>query len=218
MNGPILRFTNTKEADGSNIRFNGVEYTAINFKAEGFSWDSSSMPRPKITISIADDEGSLPNTFLNIAVAYKGGQGATLYRMETLSRYLDNHEDGGMNAYLLNDRYIVDRVLSIDKQSISWELITPLDLGNLKIPSRQALVDVCSWVYRSYNSDTDDFEYYNTSIQCPYTGTNCYDKYGNSCEKNKDECGHRLKDCVLRFGEGANLPYGGFPGLARVRA
>lgn len=218
LNGPVLRFTNTKDTDGSNISFNGVEYTAIKFKAEGFSWDSSSMPRPKITVSIADDEGSLPSAFLNIVIAYNGGQGASLYRIETLDRYLDGHEDENMNAYLLQDRFIVDRVLNVDNQTISWELITPMDLANLKVPSRQALVDVCGWVYRRYNSDTGNFEYYNTSTACPYTGSNYFDKNGSSCTKAEDECGHRLNDCVLRYGEGANLPYGGFPGLARVRA
>lgn len=217
LGGPILRFTNTKDTNGGNIHFNNIEYTAINFKAEGFSWDSSSMPRPKITVSIADDEGNLPNTFLNIVVGYNGGQGASLYRIETLARYLDGHEDGGNNTYLLSDRYIVDRVISMDNQSITWELITPMDLSNLKLPSRQALVDVCGWIYRRYNSDTGEFDYFNTSTACPYTGTACYTKMGVSCTPAEDECGHRLADCVLRFGEGADLPYGGFPGLARVR-
>lgn len=217
LGGPILRFSNTKDTNGNDIKFNGAAYPAINFKAEGFSWDSSSMPRPKITVSIADDNGNLPNTFLNIVVGYNGGQGASLYRIETLDRYLDGHEDGGSNTYLLSDRYIVDRVINLDNQSCTWELITPMDLSNLKLPSRQALVDVCGWIYRRYNSDTDDFEYYNTSTACPYAGDKYFTKMGVACTKAEDECGHRLNDCVLRFGEGAALPYGGFPGLARVR-
>lgn len=213
-----MRFCNTKEADGSNVKFNGLEYQAINFKSEGFSWDSTSMPRPRITISVADNASALSDTFFNIVMTYKGGQGAMLYRIETLDRYLDGHEDGGTNTYLLSDRYIVDRIISMDKTSICWEMITPLDLSNLKLPSRQALVDVCCWIYRTYNKDTGQFEYSLSSMACPYTGSKCFNKNGIQCSNQEDCCGHRLSDCVARFGEGAQLPYGGFPGLARVRA
>jgi phage-related protein len=32
-----------------------------------------------------------------------------------------------------------------------------------------------------------------------------------------DQCGKRLDSCKLRFGEGAVLPYGGFPAAGLVR-
>ena len=216
--GPILRFCNTKDTNGVDVKFNGIAYEAINFKAEGFSWDSTSMPRPRITVSVADNASALSDMFFNIVVGYRGGQGAVLYRIETMDRYLDGHEDGGTNTYLLSDRYLVDRVISMDKSAICWELITPLDLANLKLPSRQALVDVCSWIYRRYDKDTDNFEYSKSTCACPYAGSKYFDKFGKSCSKAQDCCGHRLSDCVARFGKGAPLPYGGFAGLARVRA
>ena len=55
-------------------------------------------------------------------------------------------------------------------------------------------------------------------MACPYTGEACYDKNGETTDESGDVCGHRLSDCVLRFGEGNPLYYGGFPGVARTRA
>lgn len=219
LGGPILRFASTAEADGSPVVWEGNEYPALNFTLEGFAWDGDTMPRPRITASIASasSDGALGESFLEMAVAYKGGQGATLTRVRTLVRYLDGHTDGGQGICFMSDVYKVDRIVSLDKYAISWELIAPLDMPNSPLPARKAVRDTCGWIYRRYNAATGTFIYNNTTCACPYTGTACFDKAGIACASSDDECGRRLTDCVLRYGEGAALPFGGFPGVARVR-
>ena len=59
--------------------------------------------------------------------------------------------------------------------------------------------------------------YDNPDMACPYTGSACYTKNGETTTAANDDCGRRLSDCVLRFGQENPLPYGGFPGLARIR-
>lgn len=212
--GGILRWASSAEEDGSNIKYNGTEYPPLNFAVEGFAWDGDTPPRPKITASIAGDS-NLSSRFLDMAVGYKGGQGAILYRIRTLARFLDGHEDAGAGIEFPRDMYIVDRIIALTKSSIQWELLSPLDLPNCKLPSRQALRDSCPWIYRHWNSDSNQFEYVSTGTQgCPYTGNSYFTKAGSATTADKDECGRHLSDCVLRFGS-QPLPYGGFPGLKR---
>lgn len=215
LGGGIFRFSNSLEDNGANIKFNGNEYPGMNFSTEGFAWDGETMPRPKITASIAG-KNDLSNAFLDLVIGYNGAQGATLYRIRTFERYLDGHEDAGCDVKLPIDVYLVDRIMSMDKSAIQWELIAPTDLPGIKLPNRVMCRDCCTWVYRSYDSTTSQWTYNTTTMACPYTGTACYTKAGvATSDKSLDVCGHKMSDCVLRYGAGKALPYGGFPGLAR---
>ena len=217
--GGVLRWCSTAEADGSAVKWNGDEYPPANFTMEGFAWDGDTVPRPKVTASVADQSGgSLSQSALDLIVAHRGGQGATLYRTRTLARYLDEHEDGGHGICFPSDVYLIDRILELTKSSVQWELIAPMDLPNCKLPSRQALRDACPWVYRRWNAASEAFDYDNTDMACPYTGTGYFDKNGQSTTQDKDDCGRRLSDCVLRFRQQNPIPYGGFPGLARLKS
>lgn len=213
--GGVLRWASSAEADGSNITYEGVEYPPLNFAVEGFAWDGDTLPRPKITASIASD-GGLPSRFLDLAIGFRGGQGALLYRIRTFARFLDGHEDAGAGIEFPRDLFIVDRILALTKSSIQWELISPLDLPHCSLPSRQALRDSCPWIYRHWNADSGQFEYVPTGSQgCPYTGEAYFTKNGEpTTVAANDVCGRRLSDCVLRYGS-EPLPYGGFPGLKR---
>lgn len=213
--GGIIRFASTKEADGSSIKWKGHEYPAHNFKTEGFTWDQESMPRPKISADVGGEK-DLNNTLYSLIVGYLGAQGSTIYRIRTHVRYLDGHEDGGQDISYPMDVYMVDRLITATKKTLVWELIAPLDLPNCVLPSRFAVRDACCWVYRRWNATTGLFNYNQSSMGCPYVGTNYFDKQGNVCSKEKDECGRKLSDCAKRFGQNFPLPYGGFPALARA--
>ena len=52
LGGPILRWANCCEEDGSPVQFGGIEYPPMNFAAEGFTWEGDTLPRPKITTSV----------------------------------------------------------------------------------------------------------------------------------------------------------------------
>lgn len=216
LGGGIFRWSNCCEDDGSHIRFGGLEYPPINFKAEGFAWSDGKFPRPRLRASVGDSEGQIPQRLLDMIFGYNGGQGAILYRVRTLDRYLDGHEDGGQSIAYPSDMFMVDSV-AVNKQEAVWELIAPMELPNLRLPSRQILRDSCPWVYRRWNAEKNKFDYDQTDMACPYTGAPCFDKNGETCGNADDECGRRLSDCVKRFGKGKPLYYGGFPGVARTR-
>lgn len=213
--GGIIRFSSTQEMDGTPIKWKGVEYPPHNFKTEGFSWDQESMPRPKISADVGGLK-DLSITLYSLIVGYLGAQGATLYRIRTHVRYLDGHVDGGNDIAYPMDVFMVDRLISATNKTLVWELIAPLDLPNCLLPSRPAVRDICCWIYRRYNTTTSQFEYNESSMACPYTGTNYFNKIGEACPISEDECGRRLSDCVKRFGQENPLPYGGFPALARA--
>ena len=209
--GAIHRFCTEREADGSPVMFGGNQFPQISVKTEGFEWNSDgTLPRPKMSASALND------TFYSLIVLTNGAQGALLLRERTLAKFLDGHEYGGRGIKFSSDLYIVDRVTTLTKSLVTLELITPLDLPRCELPARVALRDMCPWVYR-YRSG-NSWVYDQTGNACPYTGSKCFDKFGQSCDPADDACGHTLSDCVRRFGTRKALPYSGFPGLARTRS
>lgn len=212
--GGIHRFCGRKEPDGSPICFSGEEYPFVPLETEGFAWDTgAAMPRPKIAIS------ALNQTFYSLVVTTRGLQGAFLRRDRTLEKFLDGHEEGGRNLKFPSDFYRVDRVLAMDKNAISFELCGILDLPRCKLPSRRALRNLCCWRYRRWNKEKSVWVYDGDTTVCPYAGDRMFTERGEETwDKTLDCCGRKLSDCILRFKNGEHLPFGAFPGIARVRA
>lgn len=212
--GGIYRFCGSKEPDGKPISFNGNEYPFLPLETEGFAWDTgAAMPRPQLAIS------ALNQAFYSLVVSTRGLQGAFLCRDRTLVRFLDGHEDEGKNLKFPSDLYRVDRVISMDKNVISFELCGILDLPRCKLPARRALRNLCSWRYRRWDKEKKAWVYEGDTTLCPYAGDKMFTERGEETfDKIEDCCGRRLSDCVKRFGASSNLPFGAFPGIARVRA
>lgn len=98
--------------------------------------------------------------------------------------------------------YYIDRKVSNTPTYIEFELASILDLEGVMIPRRQCVQNTCQWVYKS--------------AECGYSGTAYFDSSDRVTTGAQDVCGKRLRSCEVRFGEGAYLPYGGFPGVGRV--
>jgi len=95
--------------------------------------------------------------------------------------------------------YYVDRKSTETRDLIEFELASAFDLAGVRAPKRQCVVR-CQWKYRS--------------AECSYTGTNFFDEKDNPVlASSHDVCGKRVDSCKLRFGESAELPFGGFPGI-----
>ena len=103
------------------------------------------------------------------------------------------------NVGFADEVWYVDRKASEDGIFISFELASAMDLTNAKLPKRQITQNICAWQYRS--------------AECSYSGgavANIMDVATGVLAD--DVCGHRVESCKLRFGDNAELPYGGFPG------
>lgn len=210
--GGIWRWANSAEPDGRPVRWRGVEWPPLDVKVEGYQWGGDVIPRPRVTASLADENGKLPRFFLDLLATSNGGLGMTLSTWRVAACCLEGHEAEGTDAVALPDLYIIDRA-SWNALAVSWEFIALLDLPRCTLPARYALHDTCPFVYRRWNADKKAFEYGKGTGACPYTGQACFNRHGKTCNPEEDECGRRLADCLARHGSAAPLPFGGFPGL-----
>lgn len=215
--GGINRFSPEKESDGSAVAFSGVSYPFLNLKCEGFEWNGDgTLPRPKMTVS------AINGTFYSLVLTcLAGAQKGVIFvrRDRTLAKFLDGHEEGGKGYKFPADVYILARVVSMNKNTIQFELACPTDLPRCKVPARMMLRDMCACVYRRWDASAIAWVYDQTTMACPYTGTDLFTKKGAATtDYTQDDCGHRLSDCVKRFKSYSALPFFGFPGVARARA
>lgn len=195
----------------------GQPYMALPIEVEGFEYSGQgTLPRPRMRIS--NIMGTITALILTLP---EGLEGAKFTRIRTLGRYLDavNFPDG---AYVVSNYwevgyesgtsatadptaefprliYFVDRKSAENRDVVEFELASAFDMAGIRAPKRQCITR-CQWVYRSN--------------ECSYAGTNFFNvsdvAVGNASE---DICGKRVDSCKARFGQSAELPFGGFSGI-----
>jgi len=198
-----------KDTDfGEPVVWRGNTYAPLQFEADGFETNGQgTLPRPTIRVC------HINTAFIATVYEFDDLVGATVTRWRTLAHYLDNGAQANTQEYYNLDIYKIDRKSGQNKVYIEWELAAPMDQEGRKIPGRQVVRDACGKRYRAWNGSA--FEY--GLATCPYTGTAYFDASGAVVSASLDWCGKKLSDCKLRFGNNP-LPYGGFPGVARVRS
>lgn len=102
------------------------------------------------------------------------------------------------SAEFPQDIFYIDRKSVETSEIVEFELAPAMDITGVMLPRRQIIQNICPWRYRG--------------SECGYTGTNYFDvtdvPVGSA---GLDVCGKRLTSCKLRFGQYAELPFGGFP-------
>lgn len=189
----------------SDLVWAGDTYIRFPVEADGFEYSGNGqLPRPKIRVS------NILGTITAILVALPNGlEGAKLTRIRTLARYLDAvNFPGSVNPYgtpdptaaLPEEVFYIDRKTTESRDVVEFELASAFDLAGVRIPKRQCISNICQWKYRS--------------PECGYAGSNYFDENDASVGSiGLDVCGKRLSSCKVRFGQNAELPYGGFPGI-----
>lgn len=190
---------------GNNVVWQGITYTRYPIEADGFEYSGSgTLPRPKL--KAANITGALSA----VASRYQDLIGAKIIRRRTFYKYLDavNFDNG--NVYADPNVGFPDEVWFIDRKSaenpifIEFELAAAFDVTGVQLPRRQCIQNTCTWKYRG--------------AECGYTGGAVADHNDVATTiLSKDKCGKRLGSCKLRFGETAELPFGGFPGVGLIR-
>ena len=202
----IYRFhAGVNEQISGNIVWNGNTYQRYPVEATGFSYEGGgTLPRPTISISNVLSLGT------TLVLEYNDLVGATVTRIRTLKKYLDaTNFTSGTNATadpfaeFPREIYTVDRKVSENRAVVSFELAASFDVAGVKLPRRQIIQNICPWTYKGEG--------------CGYTGTDYFDIDDNEVDNvAQDVCGHRLSSCKLRFGENAEIPYGGFPSAGLI--
>ena len=206
----VYRFTSTVNATYGlgTIQWNTYEYWPFPIEAEGFSYSGKgTLPRP--TVRVANTEGAITAILAEINAFNPGNDliGAKFTRIRTLARFLDGANfTGGTNPYGTPDPLstMPDEVFYIDRKSletrevVEFELVARYDLTGIRAPKRQCLKR-CGWIYKGDG--------------CGYNGVKYFNENDTPVTALEDKCGQRLTSCKARFGENAELPYGGYPGI-----
>ena len=192
-----------------SIWWQGQEYKAWPCQIEGIEASTSgSSAQPKL--SVANLDGSITA----LCLAYDDLLQAKVTIHDTLAQYLDarNFPGGNPTADTTQEKlqvWYIDAKTSETNQAVEFALSSPMDLQGLMIPTRQ-LHSLCTWCIRNK---------YRTGDGCDYAGTRYFDKNNNPVDDpSRDECNGTLTACKLRFGEGNELPFGGFPGTSLIRS
>lgn len=204
----VFYFVEGAKVDGE-IVFQGQAYQPIDVEAEGFEWNGQGQaPQPSLRVS------NVLNVLGAAILELNDLLGAEVTRLRTFAKYLDGQPTADPNQYFEPDVFRVEQKKEHNKFYILFALSSVIDQQGRYLPSRQVLRDVCTHVYRRWDSVAEEFTY--EKATCPYQGSSYFNRQGSAVQSNQDVCGKRLSDCKLRF-DGENLPYRGFPGVARFR-
>lgn len=210
INGGVYYFVQAAKESGT-VKFGGVEYMPVDVEFTDMETSSTgSLPTPTIRIANTNE------AFQSLVNSYGDLLGCEVKRVRTFRRFLDGEAEADPTAYFGPDNFRIERKADENAIFIEWELSASIDQEGKKLPGRQVLRDTCMKRYRRFNPATGSFDY--SQATCPYAGEACFDRSGNAVSAANDACGRKLSDCKLRFGAENALPYGGFPGVARVRS
>lgn len=204
--GDLYRFHAGTNEIRQRIVWQGNEYQPFPVKVSGFEFNGTGqLPRPKLVVA------NVTGLITAMVLLYQDLLGAKLTRKRTLAKYLDAvNFDGGVNptadatAEFLDDVFFIDRKSNENRDAVEFELAAAFDVQGVMLPRRQIVQNVCTWKYRG--------------AECGYTGTTYFDVNNNPVTSaSLDVCGKRLSSCKKRFGENAELPFGGFPAAGLIR-
>lgn len=193
--------------DMTPISFMGQIYQPWPIKCEGFERTvQGAAPRPTLTVSNAfqTSNGAVYGIFTQLVRQYRGLAGWKLNRIVTYAKFLDGGPLAGSPEFHQQETWLINRRTQDDGATISFELVSYLDLEGKKAPN-QMLSAYCpaQVVYRG--------------ASCGYTGTAMFDVNDfPTTDPKQDICGKRLQSCKCRF-PNQPLPFPGAPGLRRLQ-
>ena len=195
--GGVYFFSANLNQMGSGVSWQGQVYTPMPIMVSGFEASSqNALPHPKLQVSNLDGlVGALVASLGDLA-------GAILTRKQCFVKYLDAANFSGGNPYadptagFQDDIWVVEQKLSETWDAITFDLVALCDAQGLQIPARPIQTSTCPNSYK--NADGSGL--------CTYVGAL------TSCDRGlKTNNG-----CVVHFGAGVPLPFGGFPGTQVV--
>lgn len=143
-----IRFVNWVVNDGQPVQYGGLTYTAVPFKAAGFSLQTDGVPpTPSLTIS------NIGLEFTPLVNRWDDLVGAKLTRRRVLARYLDSGSSPDANAHWPDELWTVQQKETENKLFVSFKLSTAFDLDGITLPRRRALRYTCPWIYRGEGCD-----------------------------------------------------------------
>lgn len=193
------------ELPAKPIYWQGEEYSAWPVQLEGIEANGDGTAvRPRFSA------GNVNGRITALCLAFEDLLEFKMTMRHTLGQYLDaeNFPNGNPDADPTQESievWYIDQKTNEDGENVSWELASPGDVGGESV-GRQ-MTTLCHWCltggYRGPN--------------CGYTGP-YIDKDGLPTDNPElDTCNGLLTTgCVAHFGEGNELPFGGFPAVSLI--
>lgn len=183
------------------VKFGGVEYHPLAISASGYEWNGQgSPPQPKLQIQ------NIGGIVAGLTMTLDDLVGAKVTRIRTFKKHLDGQSEANPNTYFEPDIFTINRKSLHDKKSIEFELATPLEALNKKIPSSVIMRNTCAYHYRRYANGR---WYYG---DCPYAGSQYYNASDiEQSDPSQDVCSRRMSGCLKRYGQRTPLPIKCFP-------
>lgn len=187
------------------IWWQGNEYTAWPMQIEGIEANSDGTAvRPTLQV------GNVNGRITALCLAFDDLLEFRLTLRLTLTQYLDarNFPAGNPDAAPTEESvevWFIDQKTQENGATVAWELASPGDVGGETI-GRQ-MTTLCHWAMTNGYRGPD----------CGYTGP-YFDFDGNPTDDPaKDACNGCLDTgCVVRFGQGNQIPFGGFPAVSLI--
>lgn len=135
-----------------DIVLGGVTYYCLPIEATGFeSKGDGTLPRPKLIISN-------PDGLITDLIKQEGDMvGNVFKRIRIFLKFIDEVNfpervnpfgNSDPNSRFDDDLYIFNRKISENKYFIEFELVSPLEVENYKLPARIMVANYCPWKYR----------------------------------------------------------------------
>ena len=185
------------------------EYIPFPIEVSGYAVEGEKQtPRPTLSVS------NLDSLIQDLVVKYDDLLGGRVIRKRTFAKFLDSVNFCDGNPYADPEQELPETVFYVNKKLsenidvMSFELSSPWDVDDLKLPRRVMTSNTCSWQYRGSTCG------YNKS--CTDPGDTCWDYTDtpvNSIEE--DVCSKRIESCRLRFPGDIVIPFGAFPAIRR---
>ncbi|WP_283149725.1 phage minor tail protein L [Silvimonas soli] len=216
--GDLLRFHPYPQS--GSIWWQDNEYTAWAVQIEGIERSAQgTAPRPRLTvgnIGMGSDGEPIAGIVSAMCIALDDLIGADVIFRCTLAQYLDdcNFQEGNPSADATEEfppeLWKIEQKNAENPDNVEFLLVSPLDFDNVRLPRRQIMANVCSWLgiggsgYRGPD--------------CGYTGALYFDRQDNPVsDPALDRCRGLLCSCKKRWGENEELPFGSFPGADLTR-
>lgn len=178
------------------ISFKGKTYNYFPIRVDGFNYDDSKPPRPRIAFDNTDSFMSLKLKYFDNFLGYR------FTRLRTFVKFLDDSNFPNNRNPHSTDRssfpeeeYVFNKKTTENSSTVEFELSTPIDLEVANVPARDVIYNACRWCYRS-------------TIGCGYSGPPVADKKDNALTANSSNRGeytqgttYNAKDVVFIKGK-----------------
>lgn len=210
LGGGVYRFYSGATEDASLV-WQGNAYVPIAIAGEGWEHNSKgTLPTP--TIKISNAELLMSSIIRNIGDPL----GAKITRWRTYEKFLDAGSEPDSTKHFIKEIFLVERKVSETEELVEFELSAAIDQDGRQLPGRQVVRSFCDLRYRVYTDGAFDYD----DATCPHVDETAFFTVAGvgTGDPASDECGKKLSDCKIRFEpQGLALPYGGFPGVDRIR-